>query len=183
MSIVLIFIQLYELRRRILEFHKDVPTAYTDLLDTLGVDGMSSDETDPECKVKPFRFYRTPKVWRSSIIDRILFVIDRLYARPNVLGAHPARGGNSRRNRIGDHPDRANLGPLPQYPSCFYEMRYFVERPGALQVLQSTTEWHEPFILPEPFFNGLGELEFGFKPYEWAGYAASSTTVPQPPPN
>ncbi|KIJ52210.1 hypothetical protein M422DRAFT_243815 [Sphaerobolus stellatus SS14] len=174
-------VELYELRIRILEFHKDVPEVYMNLVKALGIDGMSSDETDTECKVKPFRFYRIPKPWRSAIIDRILFVIDKLYARPNVLGAHPARGGNSCCIRIGNHREKVHLGPVPQYPSTFFDMWFFIQRPGALQVLQSTPEWNQVFILPEPFFNGLSDFEVGFKPFEWAGYGVGGhSTAPAP---
>ncbi|KIJ44909.1 hypothetical protein M422DRAFT_251528 [Sphaerobolus stellatus SS14] len=118
-------VELFEFRKRLLEFPKDVPSAYMDVLLMLGVNGMSSEDTDPESRVKPYKFYHIPK----------------LYARPNVLGANSHRGGNVRRTRIGDHANSVHVGPVPQYPKCFYDLRFFEKRPGALQVLQSNPEW------------------------------------------
>ncbi|KIJ47659.1 hypothetical protein M422DRAFT_248668 [Sphaerobolus stellatus SS14] len=81
-------VELFEFRKCLLEFHKDVPSAYMDVLLMLGVDGMSSEDTDPQSRVKPYKFYRIPKVWRSAHIDLILYIIDKLYAHPNILGAN-----------------------------------------------------------------------------------------------
>ncbi|KIJ41674.1 hypothetical protein M422DRAFT_255289 [Sphaerobolus stellatus SS14] len=125
-------VELFEFRKCLLEFHKDVPSAYMDVLLTLGVDGMSSEDTDPESRVKPYKFYRIPKV-----------LISIEMAMSGAIVSETMR----------------TLFMLVQY----------------LSIQSSNPEWDRPFILPEPFFTGLGDLETGFKPYQWKEYTSQNT--------
>ncbi|KIJ38084.1 hypothetical protein M422DRAFT_259232 [Sphaerobolus stellatus SS14] len=162
-----------ELRKKIARFH-DFPPGYLRMLDTLGPDGMSSDETDEGSTSKPFKFRRLHKPYRSTHVDKLIFVIDKAYEKPNRLGAYLPRQGNTRRVRLGTHPVLYYTGRIPEYPKEFYNMHYLQKFPGAVEVLQQSPAWQLPHPLPEPWLDGYSQIADQFTPHIWAGYEADT---------
>ena len=133
------------MRDKTLERHPELPTSWRGMLLELGVDGMSSDDTDGEDF--PRRLRRIPKVWRSTHLDMLLETIDRTYTTPSLLGGMTKKG-NPRRNRTGDHPSMVSTDiPVIDYPSNFYNLEWLKKnQPAALPILSRT--WGKPIELP-----------------------------------
>ncbi|KIJ41780.1 hypothetical protein M422DRAFT_255093 [Sphaerobolus stellatus SS14] len=145
-----------ELRKKIVIFH-NFPPGYLRMLETLGPDGMSSDETD------------------EGHVNKLNFVIDKVYDKPNRLGAYLPRQGNTRRIRLGTHPSLFHMGRIPEYPKELYNIHYLQKKfPGALQVLQQSPAWQVPHPLPERWLDGWSELADQFTDHIWAGYEADA---------
>ncbi|KIJ32597.1 hypothetical protein M422DRAFT_265623 [Sphaerobolus stellatus SS14] len=108
---------------RLLEFHKDIPSAYMDVLLRLSVNGMSSKDTDPESRVKPYRFYRIPK--NTPVMTNLQLPAHMLAWKTSVEVDHmeDVPASNLRRTVLGFEADKKidQLAPKFSFDDPFEE--------------------------------------------------------------
>ncbi|KIJ35331.1 hypothetical protein M422DRAFT_262504 [Sphaerobolus stellatus SS14] len=167
--------ELFKFRLRVLDRHPEAPPILRIILEYLGVDGMSSDDTDVEStkSTKP-KFYRIHQVWRAEMGDKAMFIIDELHGLPNPLGQLPRHGGNVKRERIGNHPVLINEEPVPDLPKTFYNKKFLAKHPGTSEIFSTSDAWKEKIVLPDSFEGKIGEIPARFQPHiypRWQEYA------------
>lgn len=72
-------------------------SAHRDLMEELGRQGISSDESD--YSQKPPVFYRISPIWRSSELRDFMWQLDRMAAQDNVQTIGRRRRGRNQRTR------------------------------------------------------------------------------------
>ncbi|KIJ35335.1 hypothetical protein M422DRAFT_262506 [Sphaerobolus stellatus SS14] len=126
--------KLFQNREDIILAHPEWEPAYWDALQTLGVDGMSSDESETETRNN--RFWRIPQPWRSYKLDRMLNCVNgrRDEATRQTHKSH--RSGQPFCVRIGDHPTKRSMRIPPGLPINFYSQAWMDEHPEIAKYLR-----------------------------------------------
>ncbi|KIJ28487.1 hypothetical protein M422DRAFT_54575 [Sphaerobolus stellatus SS14] len=104
------------------------PNIFWDILEALGPDGMSSDETDPEAwhSNEVYQFLRIPKAFRSRALDYVISYIDKL-PKQGTLDHIGSLKGATERVRIADHPTARNVAGFAGLPIDFYNSEWLAE--------------------------------------------------------
>ncbi|KIJ47662.1 hypothetical protein M422DRAFT_66480 [Sphaerobolus stellatus SS14] len=126
------------------------PNPLWDILEVLGPDGVSSDETDTEgSPPNAPRFLRIPQIWRRKFLDSTMSRVDEM-PRQIPDSCHSLRKGQPERIRIGDHPTQVNSTAIKGLPIDIYDEDWLMES-GALPYLeaQPAIELSEPITYIE----------------------------------
>lgn len=98
-----------------------------DVVETLGLDGMSSDESEPEENGtrRPYKKVRVKtRVWRSKTLESYLKLIDRERNFKNALGNDPAGTKPTIRVRPAHNFSSTRFIP-PHLPRNFYDNDWY----------------------------------------------------------
>ncbi|KIJ41671.1 hypothetical protein M422DRAFT_255286 [Sphaerobolus stellatus SS14] len=126
------------------------PNPLWDILEVLGPDGMSSDETDTEgSPPNAPRFLRIPQIWCRKFLDSTMSQVDEM-PRQSPDSCHSLRKGQPERIRIGDHTTQVNSTAIKGLPIDIYDEDWLMES-GALPYLeaQPAIELSEPITYIE----------------------------------
>ncbi|KIJ24048.1 hypothetical protein M422DRAFT_56571 [Sphaerobolus stellatus SS14] len=151
--------ELLSLCIRIIKAHPELPIEWISILEELGVDGMSSDESDTGSSLTHPTFSRIHKICRAPALDKFVHVVDGFHDLPNVLGQCPRCRGNSGQIRKGNHPTLVNNKPIPDYPATFYNMKYLVKFPGTLEICCASDAWSINMPIPVRDYFGVSEFQ------------------------
>ncbi|KIJ44513.1 hypothetical protein M422DRAFT_47267 [Sphaerobolus stellatus SS14] len=116
---------------------KIIPEYFLDILEALGPDGMSSDETDLEAwhSNGAYQFLRIPKAFRSRALDHVLSYIDKL-SKHGTLDHTGSLKGATERVRIADHPTARNVAGFAGLPIDIYNSEWLAE-PNRFQFINA----------------------------------------------
>ncbi|KIJ26693.1 hypothetical protein M422DRAFT_272203 [Sphaerobolus stellatus SS14] len=143
---------------------------WIDVIEALGVDGMSSDESDTGTSPTHPTFKQKHNPSRAPAVDKFVFVLDSFQNLPNVLGQLPRRGGNHPRTRPGTHPILVNTKPILDLPEMFYNMKYLAKFPGTLEIFRALDTWSKNITIPTVFNGKAAEIAAKFQPHKYPGW-------------
>ena len=140
--------QLFQRRREIAKFYSPL-RKHVGLLDALGVNGMSSDESAVDADTNRVAYTIVKPSWRHSLLHNWLKVFDQLHHRNHINSWSTDKRGAFAHIRTGSHKVHKTVHAPPRLPVNAYDPKWLESR-EALYVRHVLCPQEEPYDFGHP---------------------------------
>lgn len=116
--------QLFQRRREVAKQHGQPLLRHLDVLDALGVDGMSSDESDMDSNTGQKRYTVVKPDWRHHDLHEWLAIFDQFHHLGHLNSWSMDRRGAFAHVRVGSHKIHKDAHPPLHLPVNAYDQRW-----------------------------------------------------------